>query len=75
MWGTPGHPDETGKFSDVTYASVVKLTAWLLDSSGLDEGHIIRHYDVTGKECPRYFVQDEDTWEQFKADVAMVQKG
>lgn len=69
------HPDETGKFSDVTYASVVKLTAWLLDSSGLDEGHIIRHYDVTGKECPRYFVQDEDTWEQFKADVAMVQKG
>ena len=69
------HPDETGKFSDVTYASVVKLTAWLLDTCGLDEEHVIRHYDVTGKECPRYFVQDEDTWEQFKADVAMVQKG
>lgn len=63
------HPDETGKFSDVTYDSVVRLTAWLLESSGLDEEHIIRHYDVTGKECPLYFVQHEDAWVQFKADV------
>lgn len=64
------HPDETGKFSDTTYASVVKLTAWLLEECGLDESHIIRHYDVTGKECPRYFVEHEDAWVQFKADVA-----
>ena len=64
------HPDETGKFNDATYASVVKLTAWLLEECGLDESHIIRHYDVTGKECPRYFVQHEDAWAQFKADVA-----
>lgn len=64
------HPDDTGKFNDATYASVVKLTAWLLENSGLDETHVIRHYDVTGKECPRYFVQHEDAWAQFKADVA-----
>lgn len=64
------HPDDSGKFSDVTYDAVVKLTAWLLETSGLDETHVIRHYDVTGKECPRYFVQHEDAWAQFKADVA-----
>lgn len=64
------HPDETGAFNDETYDSVVKLTAWLLESAGLDENHIIRHYDVTGKECPRYFVQHEDAWTRFKADVA-----
>ena len=30
---------------------------------------MIRHYDVTGKICPKYFVEHEDAWEQFKADV------
>lgn len=64
------HPDSTGKFTDAAYDSTVKLTAWLLQNSGLDESHIIRHYDVTGKECPRYFVQHEDAWTEFKADVA-----
>ena len=69
------HPDETGKFNDATYDALVKLTAGLLESSGLDEEHIIRHYDVTGKECPLYFVEYEDAWAQFKADAAIMQKG
>ena len=64
------HPDETGKFSDVTYAALVRLTAWLVEAAGLDAGDIIRHYDITGKECPRYFVTNEDSWQDFKADVA-----
>lgn len=64
------HPDETGKFSDETYASLVRLTAWLLDASGLDAENVIRHYDITGKDCPRYFVQNPDSWTAFRADVA-----
>ncbi|MGN0298044.1 MAG: N-acetylmuramoyl-L-alanine amidase family protein [Lachnospiraceae bacterium] len=64
------HPDETGKFNDATYQSVVKLTAYLLNIYNLTEEHIIRHYDVTGKLCPLYFVEHEDAWEQFKVDVA-----
>lgn len=63
------HPDESGKFSEETYKSLVKLTAWLLENCGLGEDHIIRHYDVTGKQCPRYFVENEDAWARFKADV------
>ena len=31
--------------------------------------NVIRHYDVTGKICPKYFVEHEDAWEQFKSDV------
>ena len=31
--------------------------------------HIIRHYDVTGKECPLYYVEHEDKWEEFRDDV------
>lgn len=63
------HPDETGKFTDATYDSLVKLTAWLCEVCGLDSDDVIRHYDITGKQCPLYFVKNEDAWEQFKKDV------
>lgn len=64
------HPDESGEFTAEAYASLVKLTAFLIDACGLEASDIIRHYDVTGKECPRYFVQNEEAWEAFKSDVA-----
>jgi N-acetylmuramoyl-L-alanine amidase CwlA len=63
------HPDDTGEFTQATYDSLVKLTAWLEGVCHLDESHVIRHYDITEKECPRYFVQHEDKWEEFKQDV------
>ncbi len=63
------HPDEGGQFSEASYQSLVRLTAWLCQSYGLSSGHIIRHFDITGKECPRYYVQNEDAWQQFKTDV------
>ena len=63
------HPDETGKFTDATYRSLVQLTAWLCVKFDLKEDQIIRHYDVTGKNCPKYFVENEDAWEMFKDNV------
>ena len=63
------HPDESGKFTEATYASLVRLTAWLCDTYGLSVEHVIRHYDTCGKECPLYFVEHEDAWERFKSDV------
>lgn len=63
------HPDETGKFTDETYASLVQLTAWLCKKFGLTQDDVIRHYDVTGKICPKYFVEDEKAWDLFKGDV------
>lgn len=63
------HPDETGKFKKKTYSSLVKLVAWLENVCDIDESHVIRHYDVTKKECPRYFVQHEDKWKTFKKNV------
>lgn len=59
------HPDASGKFTDASYRSLVKLTAWLCDSCGLKRSAVIRHYDVTGKQCPLYFVTHEDAWKQF----------
>lgn len=64
------HPDESGKFNDATYDSLVRLTAWLCCEFELTTEDVIRHYDVTGKMCPLYFVLHEDAWESFKTDVA-----
>lgn len=63
------HPDETGKFNAETYRSMVQLCAWLCMKFDLDEEDVIRHYDVTGKNCPKYFVENEEAWENFKADI------
>lgn len=63
------HPDETGKFTDATYESVVELTAWLCVRFQLDIDNVIRHYDVTGKNCPKYYVENPQDWEQMKTDI------
>lgn len=63
------HLDETGRFKEETYQSCVHLTAYLAEEYGIDREHIIRHYDVTGKECPLYYVEHEDKWEAFRDDV------
>ncbi len=64
------HLDETGKFNDSTYNSVIELCAWLCCKFNLTAEDVIRHYDVTGKACPKYFVDHQDEWEQFIQDVA-----
>lgn len=63
------HPDETGAFNEATYQSMVRLTGYLCSRFGLTSKDILRHYDITGKICPKYFVDHEDAWEQFKSDV------
>lgn len=63
------HPEEDGKFNDVTYNALVKLTAWLCEATGLTEDDLIRHYDITGKDCPKYYVENPDKWETLKTDV------
>ena len=67
------HPDATGKFNDASYDAAVRLTAWLSVRFNLTSNDIIRHFDVEReigpKECPRYFVDNEDAWVLFKADV------
>ncbi|MDE5778854.1 MAG: peptidoglycan recognition protein family protein [Lachnospiraceae bacterium] len=63
------HPDDTGNFNDATYNNCVYLVAHLMNYYNLDMNHLIRHYDVTGKNCPKYFVEHEDRWEVFKGFV------
>ena len=61
--------DETGKFNDSTYQSLIELTTWLMGRYDLTTDNVIRHYDVTGKDCPKYFVENSNAWSDFKTDL------
>ena len=63
------HLKEDGVYTDETYYSLVQLTAWLCEKFELTEEDVIRHYDITGKICPKYFVEDEEAWQEFKDDI------
>ncbi len=63
------HQDETGKFTEKTYDSLVKLSAYLCAKYDLNEEQILRHYDITGKECPKYYVTYEAKWTELKEDI------
>ena len=75
------HPDDTGIFNQATYNSLVELTAMLCKKYDLNplKGGVIRHFDVTGKVCPKCFVAkskggtDDNNltrYTKFKNDVA-----
>lgn len=61
--------DDTGRFNRATYEAVVHLSAWLAERYQLEVSDIIRHYDVTGKNCPKYYVENPKAWEQLLSDV------
>lgn len=63
------HPDEGGQFTEATYQSVVRLTAWLCQKFSLPVDSVIRHYDVTGKVCPKYYVEHPEAWDTLKTDI------
>ena len=64
------HPDWSGKFSEVTYKALIELIIDICKRYGLNPlRDVIRHYDVTGKDCPRYYVQNLSAWEQLKKDA------
>ena len=63
------HPDEDGKFNEYTYWSLVELSAFLCRSFDIDPQTILRHYDVTEKLCPLYYVEHPDEWQIYKDTV------
>lgn len=64
------HPGKNGKFNKKTYHSLVTLCAWLCSQYKInDKTDIIRHYDVTGKLCPLYYVKHTGKWEKLRCDI------
>jgi len=66
------HPDSTGKPEIKTYNHLIDLSVNICDRYKLDPmTQIIRHYDVTGKICPKWYVDHPELFEEFKKSVKL----
>lgn len=52
-------------FEEETVENTIKLVKYLMKKYNISEDKVIRHYDVTGKNCPAPYV-DEKIWKDFK---------
>lgn len=52
-------------FSAKTIENAVELIKEKMNQYGIDINHVIRHFDVTGKPCPKPYV-DNAKWQEFK---------
>jgi N-acetylmuramoyl-L-alanine amidase len=59
------HTNWEGEFTPETLQSAKELVLELCERYGLGRENIYRHFDITGKDCPRYFVNRPEAWEQF----------
>ena len=53
---------------DKTYQNTVELTSFLLKKYKLSIDDLYRHYDITGKDCPKMMINATD-WLKFKRRV------
>lgn len=64
------YTSESGVMSDKTYNAMVELVAELCDEYKLTTADISLHYDITGRLCPAYYVENSDEWQSFLDDVS-----
>ena len=67
--------EETWYFTKETQEACAKLAAWIMDHYKIPMDHLLRHGDITTKNCPSPYKRDQGkgsnwTWEQFKNRVA-----
>ena len=64
------------EFTAKAVAAAVELTKNLMKQFGVPASNVIRHYDVTGKSCPRVpgwgAVGGDAEWKKFKAQISGV---
>lgn len=60
--------DSKGNYviTPATVNNAVELTKYLMNKYNIDKNHIVRHFDVTGKNCPAPWVTDQSQWIAFK---------
>ena len=59
-------------FTEETMDKAIELIRWLMRKHDIPIENVIRHFDVTGKNCPAPFVgAGQADWEKFKEVIAM----
>lgn len=58
-----------GRNDSLIIETTAQQIGWQLVNKGLDISRVVRHYDVSGKHCPRFYYADKN-WDQAKEDRA-----
>lgn len=71
------HPDELGWFSMRTQVAATELAVWLCRRHQVSPMDFFRHYDVTGKRCPKWWCDRPQEWDFFvhKVEEALRAEG
>lgn len=69
------HVDWDGNFNSATYQTSINFVASLLKKYGLGVDRIFRHYDFSGKDCPKLFVNHPEKFQKYKDDVKNILYG
>jgi N-acetylmuramoyl-L-alanine amidase len=66
------HPDDSGKFTDATLQSARELSHELCAQFLLTPTEDVwMHYQITGKNCPKWFVEHPQEFNEFKLSIAL----
>lgn len=60
--------DGTVNAQEATIVNTILLVRKKMKQYNIDIDHVIRHFDVNGKHCPAYLM-DEQAWAEFKARI------
>lgn len=58
-------------FEEATVKNTIELVKSLMHKYNIPTDRVIRHYDVTGKNCPAPFVDNPVEWDNFKAQLTV----
>lgn len=54
---------------NVARQNAIELVKYLIQTTGIQADHVIRHYDAKGKYCPRKMLDNPSLWEDFKNQI------
>lgn len=61
--------DKSGNIRPGTIDTALSVVQQLMAAYGIPSDRVLRHYDVTGKNCPRPMVENPQLWEDFKKEL------
>lgn len=67
------YKQKSGEFEEKSIAALGELVRSLMKKYAIPAGKVVRHYDLTGKLCPAYYV-DEARWNTLHERITSVQK-
>lgn len=69
------HEDWSGEFTNATLQAAVGLCADICYRYLIPAAYIFRHYDITEKNCPKWFVEHSDDFYRFRVEVIREARG